>query len=353
MAYRRSLWNAFTAAIATTVTPTVQELQLACSDGVNLAAQLWNTATKGDGVVASRTILCLHGWMDNCRSFYQLGPILGSEYTVVALDFPGHGRSSHKSIDAPPMVQADLAYYVAEAFHALRHEGLIQDDKMTLIGHSLGAGVASLYASSFPEHIDQLILLDGAGFLAREAKDTPLHVRHHIQRRLVVQQQSSAKPSKGFPSLEAAITRRLQSIQSFPGNQTLSYETAREIVLRATHLDDRDVSADALSEKDSSTTTGIRFRHDRRFAWPSIQYMTQDQIEGIFRGLVEVECCILLAEHGWPFRQEQKDRAVQLIQPKQMQQLPGSHYFHADPETYPRVARAIQQFLRSKGDPKK
>lgn len=344
MAFRKTLWNAFTATIATT-TPTAQEIQLACSDGVKLAAQLWSPVTDvlgGAGGVSSRTIVCLHGWMDNCRSFHQLGPVLGLEHTVVALDFPGHGRSSHKSIDAPPMVQAELAYYVAEAVNVLRNDGLVNDNKITLLGHSLGAGVASLYASCFPEQVDKLILLDGAGFLARDAKDTPLHVRRHIQRRLAVQQQKqTAKQSKGLPSLEAAIARRLQSIQLLPGNQTLSYATARVMVLRATHLD-ADLSQ--LRDKDSSRT--IRFRHDRRYAWPSIQYMTQEQVEGIFRGLGNVDCCILLAEQGWPFREEHLEHALELIQPQMIHYLPGSHYFHADPETYSDVAKEIQRFLR-------
>ncbi len=351
MAFRRSLrfCNVITAAVVTTNPLLSHELSLVCSDGVKLAAQLWKPSSTGCTTSATKTILCIHGWLDNCRSFYRLGPVLGSDYTVVALDLPGHGRSSHKSIDAPPMVQAELAYYVSEAIDELRTNGLFllgKDQPITLIGHSLGAGIASLYASSFPEQVDQLILLDGAGFLARHANDTSLHVRNHILRRKRMQRKTQPKESEGkrYPSLEAAILRRLQSIQSMPGNQRLSYETARELVLRGTTYSDNTTTSN------SEERLSIRFRHDSRYAWPSIQYMTQEQNEGIFQRLQDVDCCILLAEDGWPFRQEHIDRALELIQPRMVQRLPGSHYFHADVETHQDVTDMILKFLQSTQD---
>jgi hypothetical protein len=89
------------------------------------------------------------------------------------------------------------------------------------------------------------------------------------------------------------------------------------------------------------------FRHDSRFAWPNIQYITKEQSEGIFRelGKSQVDTCILLAEEGWPFRQEFIKTAAELIKPRMIRTLPGSHYLHADPETAPRVVDAILQFL--------
>ena len=180
---KRSFLSAF-AAIATSCTKhqhqasiVVQELKLPCSDGTILSGQCFQRQTNKS---TSRTkeperiILCLHGWLDNCRSFYHLGPTLASSLEkntkVITLDFPGHGRSSHKSFDSPPLVQADMVYYVCEAIEAIsnsrnshesvdemadtmiksasREEGeegeknlsnTDKEKKVSLIGHSLGA----------------------------------------------------------------------------------------------------------------------------------------------------------------------------------------------------------------------
>jgi pimeloyl-ACP methyl ester carboxylesterase len=341
MAIRRTLLNALAAMVTKESSVMVQELTLPCSDGTILAAQRW-TCNHNINASNTNTILCLHGWLDNCRSFYHLAPALvaaqNNNCNVVALDLPGHGKSSHKSADAPPMVQAEMVHYVAEAIHALQEESLSSSKgSLTLIGHSLGAGIASLYTAAFPEQIGQLILLDGAGFLAREAKDTALHVRNHVTRRRK-QQQQTKKPPRIYPSLEVAIQTRQESTKRMPGQQTLSYEAAKELVQRATRSCDDD---------------GVQFRHDPRFAWPSIQYMTWEQNEGIFQSLrtsQTTDCCILLADDGWPMEAQLLERTKELIEPVSFQSLPGSHYFHADPETADAVVDAIVEFLSSRVD---
>jgi pimeloyl-ACP methyl ester carboxylesterase len=49
-----------------------------------------------------RTILAVHGWLDNCNSFSPIAPLLPlDDFRVIALDMPGHGLSDHH---APGMV---------------------------------------------------------------------------------------------------------------------------------------------------------------------------------------------------------------------------------------------------------
>ena len=111
--------------------------------------------------------------------------------------------------------------------------------------------------------------------------------------------------------------------------QFISYEAAKEIVERGTIPTDDD---------------GIRFRHDTRFALPSIQYMTWEQSEGIFDA-VEADVCLLIAEEGFPFKPSHIERTKELLQPKLLKTLPGGHYFHADPETADAVVVSILEFL--------
>ena len=106
--------------------------------------------------------MCLHGWLDNCASFHLLAPSLVNHSKeqrlaseVVALDFPGHGLSSHKSADNPTALLAEYCYYVSEAAEQL------QWDKFSLVGHSMGAGVSVIMAAAFPDKIQSLVLLEG------------------------------------------------------------------------------------------------------------------------------------------------------------------------------------------------
>jgi pimeloyl-ACP methyl ester carboxylesterase len=186
------------------VAPTMTEITLHCSDGIKMAAQSWTTTASTSfyneddddddepraDVAASQQqrrkqrqrILCLHGWMDNCRSFHHLAPALlqklPCDAELIALDFPGHGWSSHKSVDGPPTVLAETVYYVAEAVHQLQwhseRETTAQlassssgssssgtTPTFALIGHSMGAAVSCLYAAAFPEQVQKLVLLEG------------------------------------------------------------------------------------------------------------------------------------------------------------------------------------------------
>lgn len=367
----------------------LQEISIPAADGTVLAAQRWTklqtTATdengeKEEGRESSitstthfdRTILCTHGWLDNCGTHHCLAPRLALELEaeVIAMDFPGHGWSSHRSKDAPPLVQADLVYYVVEAIQALQSEPSATPEegcedlakhkwtteskakenpsqkKISLLGHSLGAGIASLTAASFPELIDQVVLLDAATFLAREPKDTSEHVRNHILRR----QQHVIKEPRVYPHLERAIQVRQFSATKMPGNQSLSYEAAREIVLRGTR---RAESQKDEEKKDKSSTRDgdsrpVQFRHDPRFTWPSIQYMTWDQNEGILAALgkTNIDVCVLQAEDGWPVDEYKIKRVQELLQPKVFQKMGGNHYFHTNPETAEAVGNAVIDFLK-------
>jgi len=284
------------------------EVKFTLSEGLVLAGQKYMDESQ------PQQILLLHGWMDNCRSFDQLAPYLPG--TRVALDFAGHGQSQHASVS----VLAEAVYHVAEVLKILNWK----NDETILIGHSMGAAVASLYTAAFG--VQQLILLDGAAPLARPAADVAKHIRAHVRAR----QKGVPSTRKEYASVAQATAVRQKTATLLPGNQYLSEASARAMVERGTT---------------PNPNGSVSFCHDPRLTWPSIVYMTPEQTHVI---LQEISCptLFLRAKDGWPIDTETMDKLLEALQPTQTMELHGSHHFHADPDTAPAVRNAILEFLQ-------
>ena len=85
-------------------------------------------------------------------------PALAARHTVLAPDLLGHGDS------AKPRGDYSLGAYasgVRDLLAALGH------DRATVVGHSLGGGIAMQFAYQFPERVERLVLV-GSGGLGRE-----------------------------------------------------------------------------------------------------------------------------------------------------------------------------------------
>src|SRR5262249_10582943 len=74
------------------------------------------------------------------------------DYHVYALDQRGHGDSAWTDTYPPEAMPADFAAFAD-------HLGL---ETFTLVGHSMGGGVAFRYAAEHPERIARLIIVDAA-----------------------------------------------------------------------------------------------------------------------------------------------------------------------------------------------
>uniref|UniRef100_A0A8C3SHU6 AB hydrolase-1 domain-containing protein n=1 Tax=Chelydra serpentina TaxID=8475 RepID=A0A8C3SHU6_CHESE len=58
-------------------------------------------AAKAWGSPQGHPVLCLHGWLDNANTFNRLIPLLPKDYCYMAMDFGGHGLSSHRPAGFP------------------------------------------------------------------------------------------------------------------------------------------------------------------------------------------------------------------------------------------------------------
>lgn len=143
-------------------------------------------------------LLALHGWLDNAASFSRVAPLLATGHRVVALDLPGHGRSEHAPAAVRRYHVADQVEHVLDAADAL---GL---ENFDLLGHSLGAGIASLLAAAYPERVRKLVLIEGLGPLADEGSTTLTRWRKAHARRTRTQ-----RPARIFRCIDDAVAARV------------------------------------------------------------------------------------------------------------------------------------------------
>src|ERR1700737_1917552 len=103
-------------------------------------------------------ILLIHGIGDNSTTWSTVQTKLAQRFTVIAPDLLGHGKSDKPRAD----------YSVAAYANGMRDLLSVLDiDRVTVIGHSLGGGVAMQFAYQFPQLVERLILV-GAGGVTKD-----------------------------------------------------------------------------------------------------------------------------------------------------------------------------------------
>jgi pimeloyl-ACP methyl ester carboxylesterase len=103
-------------------------------------------------------LVLLHGIASTADTWSPVVAGLAAHHTVIAPDLLGHGHS------AKPRGDYSLGAYasgVRDLVAALGH------DRATVVGHSLGGGIAMQFAYQFPERIERLVLIASGG-LGRE-----------------------------------------------------------------------------------------------------------------------------------------------------------------------------------------
>src|SRR4051812_47216532 len=108
----------------------------------------------GDG----EALLLIHGMAGSSRAWRAVMPALAELYDVIAPDLPGHGESSPPTGDYP---LGNLAATLRDLLAVLGVE------RTTIVGQSLGGGVAMQLAYQHPELAARLVLV-GSGGLGRE-----------------------------------------------------------------------------------------------------------------------------------------------------------------------------------------
>jgi pimeloyl-ACP methyl ester carboxylesterase len=99
-------------------------------------------------------LLLIHGIGDSSETWLDVLPRLARRYTVIAPDLLGHGES------AKPRADYAIAAYACGMRDLL---GVLDVDRVSVVGHSFGGGVAMQFAYQFPERCERLVLVGSGG----------------------------------------------------------------------------------------------------------------------------------------------------------------------------------------------
>jgi pimeloyl-ACP methyl ester carboxylesterase len=99
-------------------------------------------------------VVLIHGMVNSSRHWESVALRLADAYTVIAPDLIGHGDS------ATPRGDYSLGAHAASIRDVLTAIGV---DRATIVGHSLGGGVAMQFFYQFPQRTERLVLVSSGG----------------------------------------------------------------------------------------------------------------------------------------------------------------------------------------------
>ncbi len=283
------------------MTPTRRSSELELDvPGMTLAAREW-------GSLEGQPVLGLHGWLDNAATFEPIGPRL-DDIHLVSLDFPGHGHS-----DARPKSGhyhfIDLVPVIFDAADTLGWE------TFSLLGHSMGAGAASLAAGTRPERIERTVLIDGLGPWSTAPGDAPDQLREGLDQREAL----GGKSPRAFDSPERAKHALAETYDLEPSEVAPIVE--RNLV-------------DDGSE--------WRLRYDIMLKGASLLRLTEPQVLA-FLGEIDSPTRLIRPSEGWPVDEKSFQTRLDAVDELEVVRIEGPHHVHLrSPE---RVGGLVQEGL--------
>uniref|UniRef100_A0A8C1SQN8 Serine hydrolase like n=1 Tax=Cyprinus carpio TaxID=7962 RepID=A0A8C1SQN8_CYPCA len=289
----------------TTMRRAVSEFRMTVPWG-EMRGQVWGPSN-------GRPVLCLHGWADNSGTFSTLIPLLPKDWRLVAIDFPGHGLSSHR----PDGCLYTFPLYVADVRRVVE---ALQWKQFSIIGHSMGNAL-------YPEMVDAVVLLDTYGFLPTQMTDMFKNMRKGIDDQIHYDNKTDERKERVY-----------------------TYEKAKER-LKAANPFLSDQSADILLERAvREVEGGFVFTRDFRI---NLKNIVNNNIEQCLHmlSLVKARVMLLLAKDGLFKMFTLPNGYGDMIQKSWTDQkatilnIEGDHHIHLNkPES---VASIITDFLQS------
>lgn len=271
---------------------------------IALAAKAW-------GDQSLPPLLALHGWLDNAGSFDRLAPLLSTHFHIVAIDFPGHGRSGWR----PAGAWYHYVDYVSDVIAAL---DALAWKKCSVLGHSLGGTVACVFAACRPETVDRLLLIEALGPIAGDTE----HALAQLRRGMDQRESFEEKSLRIFAHQDEAVDARRKA-------NNLSHDAAAAIVSRGLN----------------SVEGGFSWSSDPRLTLATPVRLTEEQVLAILEG-IQAKTLLVLAEPEAPYLlRETMQRRIDQVADIQVHRIAGGHHLHLE---YPApIAALIEKFIRT------
>ncbi len=270
--------------------------------GLKLCAKQWGNP-EGEPTIA------LHGWLDNANTFDRLAPLL-SELNIIALDFAGHGMSDHRAEGVHYHPLYDIQDVLAVANTLNWHQ-------FHVIGHSMGAAIASELSAMFPERIKSAIQIDG--FLATGGNT----------------------PEDRIEQSRVAVEKILK-----PHHQARVFAEEDAMAQRVVEATDQSMAAARLlvARGHKQVEGGVTWRSDPRIRYPTPLRHSRDQINLLLRDSTSPSL-LIVAEQGDTWYQGEINDASAHHPNLRVKRIEGPHHIHLEPETVDHVAVIVREFL--------
>ena len=252
-------------------------------------------------------VLALHGWLDNAASFLPLADHTNN-INWISMDMAGHGHSDQR----PRGCAYHFVDYIADVHQVVLQLGA---SPCNLVAHSMGAGVAAMFAAAFPRLVNKLVLIDGIGPLSGEDDDSLSQFRKSMD---FLDKPQSQTP-RLYDSMDVLIRKRMM---------------AGAIERR---------SVECLLSRGSSEQDGkIVVHSDARLKQASALYMSQKKVLSILKG-IECETLLVLADDGLVCTRTSTAQRIKAIKNIEVINVAGHHHVHMDSPQV--MSEQIQNFL--------
>jgi pimeloyl-ACP methyl ester carboxylesterase len=228
---------------------------------------------------------------------------------LVAIDLPGHGHSGH----LPVGTFYHFIDYLGDALDAMDALGW---QRCSLLGHSLGGATATTLAAAVPQRVERLLLIEALGPLAL----APGKAAEALRRGIADRRQVADKRKRVIPSVEAAISARLQATP-------MATDSARLLVERNL----------------ASIEGGFEWRSDPRLRLATPARLGEAQVQEWIAAVEAPTLLVAAAEHPPYFDPATRAQRVQALRDGRVHVLPGQHHLHMD--TPQPVAALFAEFL--------
>jgi pimeloyl-ACP methyl ester carboxylesterase len=141
-------------------------------------------------------MVLLHGWMDVSASFQFLVDAFEGDWDVYAPDWRGYGLSEWEKADSYWFPD-----YIADLELLLK---IVGESPVNLVGHSLGANVAMIYAGVRSARVARLVNLEGFGMAPTRSEQAPKRYARWLDE---LADPPGLRPYANFTELEARLKK--------------------------------------------------------------------------------------------------------------------------------------------------